>query len=187
MARTACMIPMMRLRPATLNDLDLLSHWDEQPHVIESDPNDDWNWEVELARAPGWREQLIAEVDDVPIGFIQIIDPAQEDSHYWGECPDGLRAIDIWLGDEANLGRGYGTQMMTLAIDRCFAEASVDGILIDPLAANDRARRFYERLGFRFLESRTFGDDHCAVYRLDRRAWCSAEGGAQRKSVPPAV
>ena len=66
---------MMRLRPATPDDLELLRRWDEQPHVIESDPNDDWGWEQELARDPDWREQLIAEVDGTPIGFIQIIDP----------------------------------------------------------------------------------------------------------------
>jgi len=39
---------VINLRSATLADLDLLRHWDEQPHVISSDPNDDWNWEVEL-------------------------------------------------------------------------------------------------------------------------------------------
>jgi aminoglycoside 6'-N-acetyltransferase len=173
MAGAASMIPSMRLRPATPDDLDLLSHWDEQPHVIESDPNDDWNWEVELARDPDWREQLIAEVGHVPIGFIQIIDPAREDSHYWGDCPECLRAIDIWIGEEANLGRGYGMQMMTLAIERCFSEPSVRAILIDPLESNDRARRFYERLGFRFVENRRFGDDDCAVYRLERGDWRS--------------
>lgn len=47
----------------------------------------------------------------------------------------------------------------------------MDGILIDPMASNDRARRFYERLGFRFVEYRSFGDHDCAVYRLDRAIW----------------
>ena len=41
-------------------------------------------------------------------------------------------------------------------------------ILIDPLASNVRAHAFYERLGFRFVERRCFGDDECLVYRLDR-------------------
>jgi hypothetical protein len=38
-------------RPATLADVALSRRWDEQPHVIASDPSDDWNWETELARA----------------------------------------------------------------------------------------------------------------------------------------
>jgi aminoglycoside 6'-N-acetyltransferase len=42
----------MRLRPATIDDLALLCRWDEQPHVVESDPNDDWQWETELLRTP---------------------------------------------------------------------------------------------------------------------------------------
>jgi aminoglycoside 6'-N-acetyltransferase len=72
----------------------------------------------------------------------------------------GLRAIDIWIGEEDYLGRGLGTEMMRMAISRCFADPSVvDGILIDPMASNDCARRFYERLGFRFVENRKFGDD----------------------------
>jgi aminoglycoside 6'-N-acetyltransferase len=161
----------MHLRPANLADLALLRLWDEQPHVIESNPNDNWGWEHELARTPDWREQLIAEVDGRPIGFIEIIDPAREDDHYWGACPNNLRAIDIWIGDAADLGRGFGTRMMQRALERCFADPAVEAVIIDPLFDNTRARRFYERLGFRFVERRRFGLDDCAVYRLDRAAW----------------
>lgn len=160
----------MRLRPATLDDLTLLRHWDEQPHVIESDPNDDWQWEVELDRTPPWREQLVAEVDGRPIGFVQIIDPALEESHYWGDCPPNLRAIDIWIGEAEYLGQGYGTAMMREAIARCFAAPEVTAIIIDPLASNLRAIRFYERLGFRAVERRRFGDDDCLLMRLERAA-----------------
>jgi hypothetical protein len=32
----------MNLRPATRVDLALLRRWDEQPHVVAADPNDDW-------------------------------------------------------------------------------------------------------------------------------------------------
>jgi aminoglycoside 6'-N-acetyltransferase len=159
---------MLNLRPATIDDLDLLRQWDDEPHVVEADPNDDWGWEMELARDPDWREQSIAEIDGRSIGFIQIIDPALEDSHYWGEIEPNLRAIDIWIGSETDLGKGYGTQMMKLAIDRCFADPAVTAILIDPLASNTRAHRFYERLGFQFVEPRRFGDDDCFVYRLNR-------------------
>lgn len=162
---------MIVFRTASPADLALLRHWDEQPHVIAADPNDDWEWETELGRSPDWREQLIAEADGRPVGFVQIIDPAREESHYWGRVPPGLRALDIWIGEAADLGRGYGTAMMRLAIDRAFADARVDAILVDPLARNTRVHRFYERLGFRFVEQRLFGDDNCRVYRLDRSDW----------------
>lgn len=169
----------MRLRPATRDDLAMLQRWDEEPHVVASDPHDDWAWEVELDDRPDWREQLLGEVDGRPVGFLQIIDPAREESRYWGDVPPGLRAIDIWIGESADLGKGYGTQMMQLALARCFANPEVSAILIDPLADNVRAHRFYERLGFRFVERRRFGSDVCFVYRLDRSAW-------ERRPSPPA-
>ena len=159
---------MIQLRPAAIADLALLQHWDEQPHVVESDPNDDWEWETELLRTPDWREQLIAELDGRPIGFVQIIDPAREESHYWGDVPDNLRAIDIWIGEAEDTGKGYGSEMMRLALRRCFADPAVEAVLIDPLASNTAAHRFYERLGFCFLERRQFGEDDTFVYRLER-------------------
>lgn len=161
----------IKLRPATYSDLEVLRHWDQQPHVIA---NDGWGWEIELKRNPDWREQLVAELDGRPIGFVQIIDPAREDSHYWGDVPANLRAIDIWIGDDADLNSGYGTTIMKLALARCFAHAEVSAVLIDPLATNTRAHRFYERLGFRFVEHRRFGQDDCSVYRLDRANYIEA-------------
>ncbi len=164
----------MKLRPATLKDLDLLQRWDEQPHVIESDPNDDWDWTNELGLNPDWREQLIAEVDGRPIGFIQIIDPREEETHYWGDCEPNLRAIDIWIGGEEDLGKGFGGEMMRQAIERCFANPNVTAILIDPLESNTDARRFYERIGFEEVGPRRFGEDDCMVYRLERAGWLNS-------------
>lgn len=161
----------MRLRPATIDDAALLCRWDEQPHVAASDPNDDWDWETELRRFPDWREMLIGEIGGRAIGFIQIIDPAREESRYWGGVPDHLRAIDIWIGDAGDLGKGHGTRMMRLALERCFADLRVSAVLVDPLAANFGAHRFYERLGFRRVERRQFGADDCVVYQLERADW----------------
>lgn len=166
--KPASALPRVRLRAATTADRPLLERWDEEPHVVESDPNDDWHWEHELGVAHPWREQLIAEVDGRAIGFVQIIDPQLEESHYWGDAPAGLRAIDIWIGERDALGQGYGTTMMQQAIARCFAPPEVTAIIIDPLASNTRAIRFYERLGFRPVERRWFGADDCLVMRLER-------------------
>lgn len=153
---------------ATSADLELLTFWDTQPHVNKSDPNDDWNWEIELTRQMPWREQLIAELDNRPIGFIQIIDPHEEETHYWRAIAQNQRAIDIWIGLETDLGKGYGTTMMRLALARCFDAPAVTAVWIDPLKSNHRAHKFYERLGFQFMEERWFGEDLCQVYQLRR-------------------
>ena len=164
------------LRQAHLSDLELLLHWDRQEHVIAADPDEDWNWEYELQRFPPWREQLIAQLDGRPIGVVQIIDPAEEESHYWGAVSANLRAIDIWIGEKADLGKGYGTQMMSLALHRCFREAEVSAVLIDPLESNTGAIRFYERLGFQFVEKSVFATSVCLVYQISREDWKKGKG-----------
>ena len=85
----------MLLRPALTSDLPVLRSWDEQPHVKTARGKDDPpDWESEFARLVDWSELLIAEFDGRPIGFLQIIDPAREDSHYWGNIEENSRAID---------------------------------------------------------------------------------------------
>lgn len=161
----------IHLRPAGLADLPLLQAWDRAPHIIAAKGDEDWGWATELTRRPPWREQLIAQWQGRDIGFVQIIDPQREDEHYWGDCGAGLKAIDIWIGEADALGQGLGTAIMCAAIKCCFADPSTEAILIDPLAGNTRARRFYERLGFVHLQDRQFGEDACAVYRLERKDW----------------
>ena len=56
-----------------------------------------------------------------------------------GDAEPGQRAIDIWIGEAADLGRGYGTRIMELALARCFREASVEAVLIDPLRSREKA------------------------------------------------
>jgi len=176
------------LRNATLDDLETLQKWDEQDSL--SDENvmggadwNDWNWEYELPRQVHWRFQLVAEVSTAdettePIGFVQVIDPVLEETHYWGEYLDDhnrhpskhCRAIDIWIGEEAFLGKGYGTQMMKLVLrDYCFGiDSSVQSVLVDPMSANTAAHRFYQRLGFKPERLYNFGPDECLVHRLCR-------------------
>jgi aminoglycoside 6'-N-acetyltransferase len=156
------------LRPAVPADLATLRRWDRDPDVRSSLVDGDWHWETELQRHPAWREWLIAEAEGRPIGFIQIIDPQHEETKYWGCMKPGHRAIDIWIGEPAARGQGYGTGMMEQAIQRCFADPSVHTILLDPLTSNTRSHRFYERLGFEFVVERTFGEDCCRVYKLTR-------------------
>lgn len=171
----------LTLRLATLADVPHLERWDRQPHVIAAtsdDPNADVafadaEWADELSGADPASAYYVAELDGRPIGAMQVIDPALERTHYWGtDCPPNLRAMDIWIGEPDCLGQGHGTVMMTLAINRAFAEPHVEAILIDPLNSNTDAHRFYQRLGFRPTGRRLFDeDDDCLVHRLDRADW----------------
>jgi len=167
------------LRPATLTDVEILDYWNTQPQVISA-TTDDPRAEVafdgasmadELAGQDAYNQYYIAELHGRPIGAMQIIDPHRERSHYWGEISPNLRAIDIWIGEPDCLGKGYGKSMMRLAFQLCFAEPAVTAIIIDPLASNVRAHRFYQRLGFKPVGRRRFGDDDCLVLELLRDVW----------------
>ncbi len=166
------------LRPATLDDLELLRRWDEDPDVIASttdDPEglDRDDWADELAMQSDVSEYLIAEADGRPIGALQIVDPHTEPTHYWGEIEPDLRALDIWIGEPADRGRGLGEAVMRAALARCFAPPQVKAVVIDPLASNTRAHAFYQRLGFAVVGRQLFsdGEDDCLVHRLTRATW----------------
>ena len=166
------------LRPATAADVALLRRWDDAPHVVASDPNDDWQGAPARGGDMPWRAQWSAGAEGAAVGYGEILARARDDERSWGDCGPGLRAIDIWIGEAAYLGQGHGTQMMRLALARCFADPEVDAVVIDPLVANAAAIRFYRRLGFAYGEDRWFGADHCPVHRLARPCWVAAAGGA---------
>jgi len=174
------------LRPASLADIPVLERWDRQPHVIAATTDDpaadnafeNTEWRAELTAGDEYSEHLIAELDGRAIGAMQIIDPQKERTHYWGDIEPNLRAIDIWIGEADCLGKGHGETMMRLAFERCFADPAVSAIVIDPLASNVRAHKFYRRLGFIPLGPRTFGDDDCLVHELTREDWAARQPAA---------
>ena len=167
------------LRPMTLSDVPLLDLWDRQPHVKAATSDDpcqtkafgDTYWPDELPLVAPDNQYFMAELEGRPIGAMQIIDPRTEQAHYWGEIEPNLRAIDIWIGAADDLGKGYGEAMMRRAFQMCFADPAVTAIVIDPLASNVRAHKFYRRLGFAPEGRRLFGDDDCLVHRLTRAVW----------------
>ena len=148
-------------RTASKLELILLRHWDGQPHVISSMGEDEWDWDEQSLEEVPWRWQFIAEINKTPIGIIQIIDLFLEETHYWGQCGPNQRAIDIWIGEEEYLNKGYGTEMMKYAINFCFKNTNVNSIIIDPFTENTRAISFYKRLGFIAEEQRYFINDKC--------------------------
>jgi aminoglycoside 6'-N-acetyltransferase len=167
----------LHLRRATPADAEILSQWDAKPHVQAAVSNNgcsgfDADWPVELDQRSDGTEFFIAEVDCKPIGALQIIDPAREHSHYWGAVATNLKAIDIWIGEEDYLGKGFGGRMMTFAVEYAFTESEVAAILIDPLSNNLKAHRFYCRFGFKFMERRQFdAESDCFVFKLTRSDW----------------
>jgi aminoglycoside 6'-N-acetyltransferase len=165
------------LRLATIEDLPIIKYWDTKPHVIfatgsDSYIEDDWVKE-QLFNPSSFVWLYIAELGGRAIGFVQIIDPANEETHYWGDIEQDVKAIDIWIGEEDDLGKGYGTEMIKIAITNCFMCPRIKAILIDPLEKNTRAIKFYKKLGFQFVENKFFGQDFCTILKLNRSEFYS--------------
>ena len=175
------------LRRATTADARWLDLWDQDADVISCSTDDpdatvafaETEWAEELAAQDEHSQYFIGELGGQPIGAMQICDPHLETSHYWGEIAPNLRAIDIWIGAPQHRGKGFGGEMMRLALDKCFADSRVTGIVIDPLASNERALRFYRRVGFKAIGRRHFGPDDCLVHELTRRDWLAHKAGGQ--------
>jgi aminoglycoside 6'-N-acetyltransferase len=169
----------LSIRQAKLADVPVLEDWDVDPDVIACATDDPSAgqafahavWPDEIAGNSDVACYYIAELDGRPIGAMQVIDPHLEPTHYWGDVEPNLRAIDIWIGDASDRNHGHGRAMMTAMIDRCFADERVVAIVIDPLNSNVDAHRFYQRLGFKPVGRRWFGDDDCLVHRLERADW----------------
>lgn len=158
------------LRRTTLVDLPTLRVWDADAEVVASGAGRSAEvWAAELPREVDWYEPLIAELDGEPVGYVELIDAAREESHYWGDDVEvGAWGLDIWVGRPADRARGIGTAIMHAALRRCFTVHRASAVLLDPLPTNSRACRFYERLGFQLLGVRRLGDDDCCVYRMGR-------------------
>jgi aminoglycoside 6'-N-acetyltransferase len=171
--------PMITLRKTTIKDIPILNYWDKQDHVMfasgndanqsENDPNY-WEYELSLCDAKTY-QYYIAELDGVPIAYLQMINPGLEVTKYWGDMEDGYRAVDIIIGDKENLGKGYGTTIMRLILDICFKDQTVKGVYIDPLSKNLRAIKFYQKIGFEFVDNRNFDEDNCDVYYISREKY----------------
>lgn len=169
----------LKIRRAGPEDAPILTAWESKAHVkaaTSDDPSieDDWDWFAELMPRDDGTEFYLAIVCNHPIGYMCSIDPARERTGYWGPIGPNFRALDIIIGEEEYLGQCYGTQMMHWMIERCFNDPKVGAILIDPLASNKRAHRFYEKLGFAFQYRQQFdATSDCYVMKLVRSDWRS--------------
>ena len=124
-----------------------------------------WDWGQELATDPDWRDLVIAEVADKPIGIMQIIDPAEEETHYSGDLDrrGSLYRPRIWGSDDG----ARAANVLRRIRSGCGLDRSFGG--------QYPRTQFYERFGIRRIERRRFGTDNCFVYRLDRKDWTARQ------------
>jgi aminoglycoside 6'-N-acetyltransferase len=131
----------VRLRPVGPGDRDRLREILGEPSVAR------W-W------TPGSPDHLVdewLEPDDDTICLVIEVEDRVVGSLEWSEEPgDDYRSasIDLFL-DTAHQDQGLGPEAIRTAARHLFGERGHHRLTIDPAAANERAIRAYERVGFR--------------------------------------
>lgn len=134
--------------------------------------------EVEAKYGPGVdgagkTHRFIITADGAPVGLIQwySLTDFAEYARQIGEAPEGVAAIDFFLGEPALIGRGFGT----LALERfttsiVLRQPGISCALGGPAASNARSIRVFEKAGFRRIREVAVPGEPVAEAILVRRA-----------------
>lgn len=136
------------LRPMAEEDTDMVVAW----------RNQDWVMKNFIYRAPFTREGhlqwihtqidtgrvvqfiICLKASDKPVGsvYFRDIDVTHHKAEY-----------GIFLGEKEALGRGIGTEAAKLALQYAFSVLKLHRVMLRVLADNSRARKSYEKAGFK--------------------------------------
>ena len=132
---------LVRLRPATLGDIPSLVRIRETPEVVARwRGGDDMAASVQDDLEEPDSTGYVIEVDGAVVGWIQWA--AEDDPDY------RHAAVDIFLHPDWQ-GRGLGADAIRTLAHHLFQDRGHHRLTIDPAAANQRAIRSYQRVGFR--------------------------------------
>ena len=148
----------------------MLARWLASPEVSE------W-WvdaveQLKLIRAdigdPGMAT-LIAQLDGRPFAYAQHYEVHTWPQPHLDSLPAGTRAVDLFIGEADFRGQGHGSRILRALASRLLAEGA-PLVVIDPDARNVRARRAFERAGFRLSSIVTAGELDVALMIFDPRS-----------------
>jgi aminoglycoside 6'-N-acetyltransferase len=136
-------------RPAVREDLPLLRLWLQTPEIIRwwGDPEEQAALLEEDLSEPAMI-MLIVSFDGRPFAYAQHYAVHTWPQAHFEALPKGSRAIDAFIGEPNMIGKGHGSAFLRLLAE----ELRHDGapvVPIDPDIHNLRARRAYEKAGFR--------------------------------------
>ena len=94
---------------------------------------------------------IVKKENDEMIGNI-----ALEDMDY----KNGTATLGIFIGDEENLSKGYGSEAINLLTEFAFKELRLHNIKLDVYDLNARAQKAYTKCGFK-----EYGRRHEALFR----------------------
>jgi diamine N-acetyltransferase len=136
------------LRPLEKEDLPILRRWANDPQVrrltgevlpMSQSGADDFYEKVRTDRERVWFV-VVRRSDERVIGEAGLL-----------RMFPAWRATDlsIILGDPEGRGQGYGTEAIRLLLDFAFGALNIHRVAIGVVGFNEKALRFYEKIGFR--------------------------------------
>jgi len=145
------------LSPINLDDYELYVKWLNNPRITQYlDCNDSL---ITLSK----EKELLEKIANEEFSFAII---KKEDDTLLGnvgvtkiDYKNGRATLGIFIGDEDNLSKGYGSEAIKLLIDFAFKEIRLHNIALTVLANNPRAIKAYTKCGF--VE---YGRRHEAIY-----------------------
>ena len=138
--------PKVELRALAPDDRDRLLGWRNSPdvaaymytdHQISPDEHERWFAAIDGdVRRAFW----VIDVDGEPAGLANLYDIDRENS----------RCAWAWyLADPSVRGRGIGGYVQYLVIEKVFGEFGLTELWCEVLESNGRARRLYQKFGFK--------------------------------------
>lgn len=98
-----------------------------------------------------WNMAIVKKDNDELIGNIGLNDI---------DYKNGTAELGIFIGDEDNLSKGYGSEAINLLTNYAFRELRLHTIMLRTYDINLRAQKAYEKCGFK-----EFGRRHEAIFR----------------------
>jgi len=141
--------PAYSFRLAQRNDLQLLRVWLRTPEVARwwGDPEEQAALLEEDFGEPRMVMRIVS-IDGRPFAYAQDYEVHSWPQAHFAHLPMGTRAIDSFIGAPGMIGCGHGSAFLRLLAERLLASGA-PAVAIDPAVGNRRARRAYEKAGFR--------------------------------------
>lgn len=140
----------LEMRPSTAEDCKVFAKWEVTPRVREFFSMDSGRGYDRIleefhehSKDPSKRQfTLYDTIEERPIGRIYITRLDEED-----EVMDLTR---IYVGEDGDVGKGYGEEAMWLVMKFCFEEMGFHRLTLDHFTGNNIGANLYKKLGFKY-------------------------------------